>query len=103
MDVNQPVVIDNVRARARCLSAHARFMAPWRTARGRARALAQGSGVIKAGFAGDVLPKCQFPALSVIAAGRAPARHARSPGSRGRRARARARTHTALAAPSTRA
>ena len=52
---NQPVVIDNVRA-------------PLGTNRDGSWDLAQGSGVIKAGFAGDRAPKSVFQSLYVNAA-----------------------------------
>lgn len=49
--VNQPVVIDNVRKIIilELTNQRLRFF------------LIKGSGVIKAGFAGDQIPKCRFP------------------------------------------
>lgn len=49
---NQPVVIDNVRAD--------KLYPPWLTALSHLFTL-QGSGTIKAGFAGQDHPKCFFP------------------------------------------
>ena len=55
---NQPVVIDNVRNPAMyCLIRGARIT--------QRQTLFQGSGTIKAGFAGQDHPKCFFPSLCV--------------------------------------
>lgn len=61
MIVNQPVVIDNVRISVVHLLLTTRIRWLCRLPSCFVTLTLQGSGVIKAGFAGDQIPKCRFP------------------------------------------